>query len=170
MEVRDGNTLHCAACGYEQQSDAHAFLHNMGAGPEIRYVSDWSRLIYERLKEKIISGELTALRCGTRIHMIDYARKKFVEVGQGMLELTREQFVIDAQIRGEKTVMTVPITGLPSLPFSPGKYLEVQQGSNIYRCVLEDGKLVMKLINMVKIFYELNKTVIPSKEKKPEVV
>ena len=87
-----------------------------------------------------------------------------------MLELTREQFVIDAQIRGEKTVMTVPITGLPSLPFSPGKYLEVQQGSNIYRCVLEDGKLVMKFINMVKIFYELNKTVIPSKEKKPEVV
>lgn len=170
MEVRDGNTLHCTACGYEQQSDAHAFLHNMGAGPEIRYVSDWSRLIYERLKEKIISGELTALRCGTKIRMIDYERKKFVEVGQGMLELTREQFVIDAQIRGEKTVMTVPITGLPSLPFSPGKYLEVQQGSNIYRCVLEDGKLVMKFINMVKIFYELNKTVIPSKEKKPEVV
>ena len=170
MEVRGGNTLHCAACGYEQQSDEYAFLHNVGVGPEIRYVSDWSRLIYEKLKEKILSGGLTALRCDTKICMIDYARKKFVEVGQGTLELTREQFVIDGRIRGEKTALAVPVAGVPSLPFSPGKYLEVQHGNDIYRCVLEDGKLVMKFINMVKIFYELNKTVIPSREKSPEVV
>ena len=170
MEVRDGDRLCCTVCGYEQQSDEYGFLHNVGAGQEIRYVSDWSRLIYERLKEKILSGQLTELRCGTKIQMIDYARKKFVEVGQGTLTLTQEQFVIDAQIRGEKTVLTVPIAGVPSLPFTPGKFLEVQQGSDIYRCVLEDGKLVMKFINMVKIFYELNKTVSPSRKKSPEVV
>ncbi len=170
MEVRGGDRLHCTACGYEQQSDAYGFLHNLGEGQEIRYVSDWSRLIYKQEKEKIVAGQLTALRCGTKIHMIDYERKKFVEVGQGVLELTQEQFTIDAQIRGEKTVLTVPIAGVPSLPFTPGKFLEVQQGSDIYRCVLEDGKLVMKFINMIKIFYELNKAVISPKEKNPEVV
>jgi len=170
MEVRGDSTLHCTACGYEQHSDEYAFLHNVGVGQENRYVSDWSRLIYERLKEKILSGQLTELRCGTKIHMIDYERKKFVEVGQGTLTLTQEQFVIDAQIRGEKAMLTVPIAGVPSLPFTPGKFLEVQQGSDIYRCVLEDGKLVMKFINMVKIFYELNKTVSPSRKKSPEVV
>ena len=42
--------------------------------------------------------------------------------------------------------------------------------TGLYRCVLEDGKLVMKFINMVKIFYELNKTVSPSRKKSPEVV
>ena len=170
MEVRDGGRLRCGACGYEQQSDAYGFLHNKGEGPEIRYVSDWSRLIYKQTKEKIVSGQLTALRCSTKILMIDYDCKKFVEVGQGTLELTQEQFTIDAHIRGEKTVLTVPVAGVPSLPFTPGKFLEVQRGSDVYRCVLEDGRLVMKFINMVKIFYELNKAAIPVKEKKPEVV
>lgn len=42
-----------------------------------------------------------------------------------------------------------------ALPFSPGKYMEIQDGQNIYRCVLEDGKPVMKFINMVKAFHEI---------------
>ena len=170
MESKEGFRLRCSACGYEQQSDEYAFLHNRGQGPQIRYVSDWSRLIYGNLKEKILSGELTSLRCDTQIHMIDYARKKFVQVGHGVLELTQEKFSIDAVIRGETKVLTVPITGVPSLPFTPGKFLEVQQGSDIYRCVLEDGRLVMKFINMVKIFYELNKAAVTAKEKSPEVL
>lgn len=170
MELHNDDQLRCRSCGYAQQSDEYGFLHNLGLGREIRYVSDWSKWIYGQLKEEIMSGRLSELRCGTGIRMIDYDRKKFVEVGQGNLTLTREQFTIDAQIRGEKTVLNVPIAGVPSLPFSPGKYLEVQQGSDIYRCVLEDGRLVMKLINMVKIFYELNKPAIPSKQKSPEVV
>ena len=51
--------------------------------------------------------------------------------------------------------MSFPIAGIPTLPFKPGKYLEVQHGSDIYRCVLSDGRLVMKFINMLKIFHEL---------------
>jgi hypothetical protein len=50
----------------------------------------------------------------------------------------------------------VPIGNVPALPFSPGKYLEIQDGGNIYRCVLADGRLVMKFIHMVKIFYRHN--------------
>lgn len=30
----------------------------------------------------------------------------------------------------------------------------IQDSQTIYRCVLKDGKLAMKFINMVKIFYE----------------
>lgn len=33
---------------------------------------------------------------------------------------------------------------------------ELFSGEDIYRCVLGDGRLVMKFINMVKIFYELH--------------
>ncbi len=41
----DPHTLCCLACGYRQYADEFGFLHNTGHGPEIRYVSDWSRLI-----------------------------------------------------------------------------------------------------------------------------
>ena len=171
VEVREENRLCCTACGYEQQSDEYGFLHRCGSvGDEVRYVSDWSRWIYRQLQEKILSGELKNLQSKTAIHMIDYDKKKFLEVGQGTLTLTGEQFTIDASIKGEPIVLTVPIAGVPTLPFKPGKYLEVQQGSDIYRCVLSDGKLVMKFINMVKIFHEQSKNKAQPAVKSPEVV
>ena len=46
------------------------------------------------------------------------------------------------------------------LPFDITHFgdVQLQDGETIYRCVLEDGRLVMKFINLVKIFYELNKS------------
>lgn len=157
VKVKNKNTLYCAGCGYEQQSDEYAFLHNVGGiGEEIRYVSDWSRMIHDHLKRRIESGEQGALSAKTKIHMIDYKKNKFVEVGEGKVTLSREGFVLDAVIGGERKEMNIPITSFASLPASPGKHFEIQHGDEIYRCVLDDGRLVMKFINMVKIFYEIN--------------
>ena len=156
IENVDSDRLRCSACGYEERSDEYGFLHKASAkGQEVRYVSDWSRLIYNRLKEKILAGEQDSLRCQTVIRMIDYQKKKFVDVGSGTLSLDRTQFTIEGRIHGTHVTLAVPIAGIPTLPFKPGKHLEVQQGSDIYRCVLTDGHLVMKFINMVKIFHEL---------------
>lgn len=167
MQVRDKNTLLCTACGFMQKSDEYAFLHKCGdVGQEWRYVSDWSRCIYEHLRERIrqgLDGELTA---ETAIHMIDYEKNKFAEVGQGILRLSQDRFSISGYIKGEAVQLEIPTTNLPSLPFSPGKYLEIQHGSNIYRCVLNNGRLVMKFIHMVKIFYELkNRTALEAEKK-----
>ena len=80
-------------------------------------------------------------------------------MGEGTVSLSRDGFLIKGNINGEKTELSVSISNFASLPFSPGKYLEIQHGEDIYRCVLEDGRLVMKFINMVKTFYELSITV-----------
>ena len=48
------------------------------------------------------------------------------------------------------------IKSLPTLPFKPGVHLEIQDGNTIYRCCFDDGKLVTKWINLLKVFYELN--------------
>jgi len=156
MRVRDKNTIYCTDCGYEQVSDACAFLHNRrGLGKELRYVSDWSRLIYENLKEKIQRGLESELSTRAKIKMLDEDKPKFVEVGEGTVHLSRGSFRIVGQIRGKDVDLTIPIKNIPTLPFSPGKHLEIQHGDLIYRCLPEDGRLVMKYINMVKIFYEL---------------
>lgn len=153
-----GNRLTCTACGYEQESDEYAFLHNRkGLGRELRYVSDWSRLIYEALRKKVVCGEEKGMSAAAKIHMIDHQKHKFAEVGEGEISLSRECFRIGGTIGGEPVELEVPIAGIPTLPFGPGKYLEVQQGEEIYRCVLSDGRLVMKFINLVKIFHELNR-------------
>ena len=157
VENADTDRLRCSACGYEQQSDEYGFLHKSSAkGEEIRYVSDWSRLIYARLKEKIAGHPQETLTARTAIHMIDYDKKKFFEVGQGILRLDSQGFHFEGRLRGKDVTLTFSIAGVPTLPFKPGKYLEIQQGRDIYRCVLADGRLAMKFINMVKIFHDLN--------------
>lgn len=156
VDVKNGDTLYCNNCGFAHQSDEYGFLKNTGTGQEIRYISDWSRHIYDNLKHKIRTGLQEKLSCNTQIHMIDYKKHKFRQVGHGLLSLAEGRFTLQGQVDGQALELTVPTTSFASLPFSPGKYLELQQGEQIYRCVLEDGRAVMKFINMVKIYYELH--------------
>lgn len=157
MQVKDKNTIHCTECGYELESDEYGFLHNRhGVGTKLRYISDWSKLIYENLKRKLERDLKSVLSAKTKIHMIDYDKHKFMEVGYGNIILSRTHFQIEGHINGSDVALSVPIANIPTLPFSPGKHLEIQHGNDIYRCLLDDGKLVMKFINMVKVFYELN--------------
>ena len=58
MQVKDKSTIFCTECGFAQKSDEYGFLHRVGeVGSEVRYVSDWSRMIYADLKDKIERGE-----------------------------------------------------------------------------------------------------------------
>lgn len=156
MQVREHNTITCTACGYEQVSDDYALMHNRrGLGEEVRYVSDWSRLIYERLKSRIRKGLELSLEDHAIIHMIDPKADKFTEVGQAHVHLSKDGFRLCGEICGEAVDLTVSVANIPTLPFKPGKYFEIQHGADIYRCYPEDGRLTMKFINMVKIFYEL---------------
>ena len=157
MCVKEKNTIYCEKCGFEEFSDAYAFLHKRGGkGAEIRYVSDWSRMIYDELKREIECGALESLSSTARFQMIDHAKHRFVDVGAGKITLTKTHFELVGTVSGAEVDLKIPIHDFASLPFKPGKHFEIQHGSNIYRCVLDDGKLAMKYIHMVKIFYELH--------------
>ena len=156
ITAEDEHTLRCERCGYAEESNEFGFLHKVSdCGEEIRYVSDWSRMIYNGLKEKLSRGEDTVLSAKTAIHMVDPKKKKYVPVGEGTVTLTPEHFLLEGTLKGEEISLSIPTAGFPTLPFSPGKYIEIQDGKTIYRCVLEDGRLAMKFINMVKAFFEL---------------
>ena len=155
MRVKDGYTLYCDECGYELVSDKYSMLHNeKGIGKEIRYVSDFSREIYQSLKKEIEAGKALPLTASAKIQTIDYKNKKFVDSGDGILTVTNEKIILKGKVGSESLDISMPANAYPSLPFSPGKHLELQEGDNIYRLVLDDGKLVMKFINVIKIFYE----------------
>jgi hypothetical protein len=157
IHVKDKSTLYCDICGYEETSDKYGFLHNeKGIGAEIRYPADWSRLIYEELKTKIADGSEEELSCDTIIHTIDFDKNRYVETGKGVLTLNKERFALKGEVNGEELDIAVPVSYLASLPFKPGRHLELQHGNQIYRCVLSDGRLTMKYINTLKIHNELN--------------
>ena len=157
VKVEEHNTIVCTNCGFAEKSDKYAFLHKIGGeGDEIRYVSSWSKRIYNYLKRQIIKGELTELSTKVEIHTIPKDKAKFTHAGEGTLRLTRDRLYLTGETDGEALELALPTANFASLPFKPGKNLEVQHGEHIYRCYPEDGRIVMKLINMIKIFYELN--------------
>ena len=154
--VHDRSTIRCSACGYEESCDEFGFLHNYkGMGPEIRHVPDWSRRIFDELKQHIKDNPDFTMSAPTKIHMIDYQKHKFTEVGHGTVSLCSDRFTLTGKLNGESFSREFSTAKFPTLPFSPGKFFEIQDGNDIYRCVLEDGRLAMKFINALKAFFEL---------------
>ena len=157
IHVKNQNTLWCDKCGYAEQSDEYAFLHKVSeTGKEIRYVSTWAKRNYYYLKRQITKGEISELSSKVEIQMIPPDKTKFDTVGVGELRLTRDRLFLRGEVNGEPLDLAMPTINFASLPFKPGKNIEVQHGDTIYRCLPEDGRIVMKYINMIKIFYELN--------------
>lgn len=151
----EGNKIFCTACGFAHRADQYGLLHQAGdVGREIRYISDWSREIYDAEARQLEKGALTFVVSPVEIRMIDMKKKKFRTVGRGELRLTQEVFRLTGTVNGEPLDIQVDAGTFPSLPFSPGKYLEFQYGDNIYRCLPDEGQVVMKYINMIKILYE----------------
>ena len=156
MAVKDTNTIYCKACGFAERSDEYGFLHKVSeVGEEIRYVSDFAEEIYSKVRKEVASGELGEISCKVKIQMIDYEKRKFEEVGYGTLGINKEYVSIKGEVKGETLDVSVQTAAFPSLPFGPGKYVEVQRGEDIYRCYPENPHSVMELVNVVKAHYEI---------------
>lgn len=159
-----GNALSCRSCGFTVESDKLGFLHApQEETAPYRYVSDWSRMIHDRLEKRIDEGQENILSAKTRFCMVDEKKHKFLCAGSGSVTLTQDHFLLEGTLKGEPFHKEISMINVPALPFSPGKHLEIQDGATIYRCVLEEGQLVMKFINMVKIFYRKNQEAIHEK-------
>lgn len=150
------DTLRCSCCGYAEQSDELGLLHKISeVGEEIRYVSDWNKMIHDYERERIEGGMDTLSSLAT-IQSANLKKRKYEDIGRGEVTLHPTHFHLHGYIRGESVDVDVPISNFASLPFSPGKHFEIQHGDDIYRCLPDDKLIVTKFINRVKIFYELN--------------
>ena len=157
MKVKDKSTIYCEKCGFSEVLDKYGFFHKTcEIGREIRHVSDWSRAIYNGVKKEIEENPDYSLSSRVKIQGIDEEKRKFKDIGEGVITLADGHIKINANISEEETELSIPTASFASLPFKPGKYLEIQHGEEIFRCYTENGKLVMKFINMVKAIYELN--------------
>ena len=159
IRTKNKDTLYCEKCGFAHTSDKYGFLHSANNDKdEFRYVSDWSRFVYNKIKSDIESGALTELSARATIQTIDYNKHKYVDVGRANVTLTPEKFIITGIINSTWQKIEIPITQFASLPFKPGCRIEIQHNKTSYRCIFDDGKLAMKFIDMVKIYYEMNQS------------
>lgn len=156
MRVREKSVIHCTECGFAQRGDKYGFLHKVGdVGEEIRYVSDWSKMIFDGVLDSVNAGEEPKLSCKTKVCTIDTKKRKFVEIGEGEVSVDRHNITLTYTKDGEEFKLEVPTNQFPTMPFRPGEYIELQHGEEIFRCVLDDGRLAMKFINIVKAYHKV---------------
>lgn len=142
------NTLSCTACGMTATADRYGFL--TGSDPAVpRYASDWNQGILARLKSEIPTLDDLALPCD--IFTINPDKHAFEPAGNGTVTLSAEDLTLTGTLGGEPLAIAHRVTAYPSLPFSPGKYFEVQDGADIYRVYPHEGKYVMEFINLLKL-------------------
>ena len=156
IRTKKKKTIYCVQCGFEETSDKYAFLHNKkGVGEEVRHVSLWSRMIYSSLKERVLKGRVKNLTTMARVQMIDPKKHKYKDAGRARITLTPDKLCINGVLNGEEIDLAMPTARFPSLPFKPGRYFEIQHGDVSYRCFPTKPLVVMKWVNLVKIYYEL---------------
>ena len=73
-------------------------------------------------------------------------------VSSGTFTLTPEKFIIEGAINADDILLEISLHSFASIPFKPGCRIEVQHNNTTYRCVLEDGLLPAKFVNMVENF------------------
>lgn len=148
--------IYCTECGYSLASDRFSLLHRTSEfGPAFTGASEWSRWQLDKQLETVKASPDYRLEAEVEYQLINFDRHRFEPAGQGKLSLTKEGFLLEGELRGEPLNKRVSIRTVPTLPFIPGKRLEVQDGEISYRAVFKDGREAMKWINTVKAFYEI---------------
>ena len=155
------HTLSCSACGFSETADRYGFFHRTDASGDIRYVSDWSARILELRRARM--GRDLPMDFPVSIQTVDPLRNKFRPSGEGRVLLTADRLILQGSCEGAPLPVEHPADSFPILPFSPGRYFEIQSGKEIYRCIPEDGRLVMKFIDSLKLLHEGSAVAVRSK-------
>ena len=146
---KDITKLCCTCCDYEVEADNYGLFN--GEKMIFDNPADWSMDIVKDLEEEILSNPQYQLDDDVTISMINYKKHKFEEVGAGHISINKDNIILKGTINNEIIEHCFFTKTYPMLPFIPGKYLEIQEGQNIYRLKFKNPYNVMIFINVLKV-------------------
>ena len=162
--ITDKNKLICTCCNNTAVSDKYGFLHKENEDSVVyRHVCDWSAKIKKDVYKEVVSNENYIISGHAKVSMIDYKNHKFVDVGDVNISLQRSVFKLNGTINNEPFNKEILTKELFILPFSPGRYFEIQDKKDIYRIYLDDACKTTKWLNVLRAIYDVNHQEIPSK-------
>lgn len=169
VKTRNEREIYCEACGYEEHADEYQFLHKVSeAGEEIRYPSEWNARIRSTLMERVKKGEVSELSAKVEIQTIPEDKSRFETTGLGTILLNKDNFRITGIVGGEEKDVSIPTASFAALPYKPGKYIELQNGDAIYRCLPEDGREVIRFIDMLWVFHKIHTATLEEEHRRYE--
>lgn len=155
--ITEKNKLICTCCNNTAISDKYGLLHKENADSIVyKRVSDWARFIKTSLYKEVINNQDFIIESDARVSMINYKKHKFVDVGEVHVSLQRSCFKLKGIINNEPFEKEISTYDLFILPFSPGKFFEIQNQKDIYRIYLKDGRHVTKWLHVLKAIFIYN--------------
>lgn len=148
------STLTCSKCGYSVKANKYGLFEQNGDIPLVYdSVSEWSKAIEKDSKQEMLKEDF-CLSSNAQLQVLNVKKHKFIPKGDCFITLNKNEIVLTFKIDNEKIEKKFITKLYPTLPFKPGQHFDLQDGQDIYRIVLQDGKQVIKWITAVKLFYK----------------
>ena len=76
-----------------------------------------------------------------------------------------DNFRIAGVVNGKNMDVSIPTASFASLPYKPGAYIEIQNGEQIFRCLPEDGREVIRFIDLLWVFHQRHNQALEAEHK-----
>lgn len=157
MRVENKNTLRCSHCQNGAKANKFGFLEKTTESDVIfKHPSDWSRFIKDNIRKECSENDIV-LSSHAEIYMINHKKCKYEKVGEGIVTLDKDKFNINGKIIEKEYCHDFPVSQLISLPVSPGRHFEIQDGIDIYRIILDNKAESLEWISTLEIFNQNSK-------------
>lgn len=148
--------IRCSNCDNAASADKYGFLIQEKEGDVIyKHPSKWAKFIEQSIYDQIKNTDNYTLNCHGKLQMVNYKKHRFDYVGEASVTLNCDEFIMNATINGQEVEKHIPHHEMFLLPFTPGKCFELQDGNDIYRIVLDDGRVACKWMHTLKMFYKI---------------
>lgn len=146
----EGNRMYCQSCGNAVRMNRYMMFEP--EKPDTVFfdgIDRWYDFQNACLAEEIES-QAFALVANTELKFAEPRKFGYQHQGYGELRLTREAIVYSGFIKGEKSLLVLHMKSIPMIPYAANEYIEVANGEDIHRFILEDRRQMMKWVMAVR--------------------
>lgn len=152
------DTLTCSNCGYSVKANKYGLLEQNGDIPlYFSSPSEWYRNIEKTFAAELDNDNDFILSQSAEIYKINDKKHKYEPAGKCYVTLDKDKLSLIGEIDGKPYDNSFPTSMYPTLPVKPGSWFEIQDGQEVYRIMLDDGKQTIKWIAALEYFHRIGK-------------
>ena len=152
------NRVYCLKCGYAVRMNEYQMFEAESPDPVLfDGIDRWYDFQKAYLDEEIQIPSFE-LQASTELKFAEPGKYGYQHQGFGELRLTRDAIIYTGTVKQKHVNLVLPMENIPMIPYAANEYIEVANGDDIHRFILEDRRQMMKWVLAVRLirdrFYE----------------
>ncbi len=143
----DGKNLLCSACGNTLAYDRYGLVGGLR-------IDDMYHAQEATMLARIEADPVFSLTAPVRLE--SFRDERLVEVGTGVLTLSRSGYVYEGTVDGKETRLMFDAKNVPTLPSDLGRNVQIYEGYLIYQFAMDDVTKPTKFVIAGEIIHRLS--------------